>query len=385
MPSRFYLDHNATTPLHPEAVRAMRPFLDETFGNPSSIHASGRAARAAVDSARAELASLLGAKPKEIIFTSGGTESCNLAILGAAHARGAAGFHIITSRTEHHAVLHPCECLRRDEREITILPVDSAGRMEADAVWNAVRRYRYSTALVSIMSANNETGTRQPIREIGAICRPNNVLFHCDAIQSFGKERVHVGEWNVDLLSIAAHKFGGPKGAGLLYVRSGVKIEPQILGGAQENERRAGTENVAAIVGMAAAAKIAASRAEEENRRLFAVTEKLWSELSRTIPDIRRNGHATERIGNTLNVSFDGCDGEALLAGLDLEGIEASSGSACMVGSVRPSHVLHAMGVDPRLNRATVRFSLGSSSKDEDIPEIVTRVKHVVERIRGAR
>ncbi len=380
MAARFYLDHNATTPVHPDASRAMTPFLAEQFGNPSSIHARGRAARAAMDAARDGMASLLGAKSKEIVFTSGGTESNNLALFGAAHAHQSRGRHVVTCATEHHAVLHPCERLRDEGWEVTVLPVDAMGRLDVGALADAIRP---ETLLVSIMSANNETGTRQPVREIGVLCRGRGVLFHCDATQSFGKERVHVGEWNADLLSITAHKFYGPKGAALLYARSGVQLQPQLLGGAHEHERRAGTENVAAIAGMAAAAGIASQQAEAENKRLFTLTENLWAELSRSIMEIRRNGHATERLGNTLNVSFSDCDGEALLMGLDLEGVEVSSGSACMVGSVQPSHVLKAMGVDAKL--ATARFSLGSSSKEEHIPKIVSRVKLVVGRVRQSR
>jgi len=377
-----YLDCNATTPLLPEAVRAMRPFLEEEYGNPSSIHSWGRAARAAVDEARTQLAGLIGAKSKEIVFTSGGTESNNLAIFGIAHALRKKGRHIITCATEHHAVLHPCKRLESEGFEVTYLQVDPFGCLD---IGRLARAMRPETILISIMSANNETGTCHPVPEIGALCRSHKIAFHCDAIQSFGKETVNVEEWNTDLLSIAAHKFYGPKGAGLLYVRSGTPIEAVQLGGFHENERRAGTENVAAIVGMAAAAKIVSEKTGTEKHHLFALTEKFWGELFTAVPNIHRNGHPTQRLGNTLNVSFENCDGEGLLMGLDLEGVAVSSGSACMVGSIQPSHVLRAMGMNEALIRATVRFSHGSDSREDEIPDVVARVARVVERLRKNR
>ncbi len=376
---RFYLDYNATTPIHPEAIKAMRPYLEENFGNPSSIHSFGRATRSAIDDAREKLAQQIGAQSKEIIFTSGGTESNNLAIFGVAHARRDQGRHVITCATEHHAVLHPCQRLETAGYQIRYLPVDHQGLMDLDLL---ARSISSKTILVSIMSANNETGVCHPIQKIGELCRERGVLFHCDAIQSFGKEEVHVEKWKTDLLSITAHKFYGPKGIGFLYDRTGVMIQPVQLGGAHENERRAGTENVAGIVGMAAAAEMTTQQAKQENRRLFDLTEQLWKELEAKIPEIHRHGHPVQRIGNTLNVSFANCDGEALLMGLDLEGIAISSGSACMVGSMQPSHVLEAMGVDEKLIRSTVRFSLGNDSKKEVIPEIVERVVRVVKRLR---
>ncbi len=357
----------------------MQPYLEEHFGNPSSIHSFGRTARIALDQARQELADLIGAKSKEIVFTSGGTESNNLAIFGTAHAFQKKGKHIITCATEHHAVLHPCKRLELEGFEITYLPVDSFGQIDLKVL---EKSFRSDTILVSIMSANNETGTLQPIQKIGALCKEKKVIFHCDAIQSFGKEHVNVDPWNIDLLSLTAHKFYGPKGAALLYIRSGIAIDPTQLGGFHENERRAGTENVAAIVGMATAARLAAKEAEKENERLFDLTEKLWQAISTSIHGVYRNGHPTQRIGNTLNVSFEHCDGEGLLIGLDLESVAVSSGSACMVGSVQPSHVLQAMGVDKKLIRATVRFSLGTGSQEKDIPEVSQRLERVVQRLR---
>lgn len=382
MGSSFYLDYNATTPLDPVALRAMEPFLTEAFGNPSSVHAFGRRTRSAVDEARDLISALIGAQSKELIFTSGGTESNNLAIFGVAHAQRSEGRHLITAATEHHAVLHPFKRLEEDGFEITLLPVGSRGRIDLNDLRKAIRP---DTILVSIMSANNETGTRHPVSQIGRVCREHDILFHCDAIQSFGKENFRVDEWEVDLLSIGAHKFYGPKGVGALYVRSGTPCDAIQLGGFHENQRRAGTESVASIVGMAAAAAIASEKAESENCRLFELTESLWKLLEEAIPGIRRNGDSTERLGNTLNVSFEKCDGESLLMALDLDGIAASSGSACMVGSVQPSHVLQAMGLPAELIAATVRFSLGRDSRLEDLPEITARVARVVQRLRATK
>jgi cysteine desulfurase len=377
---QHYLDHNATTPLDPAALEAMLPYLREHHGNPSSIHAAGRRARAAVDRSRESLASLIGAKSKEIIFTSGGTESDNLAIQGTAWNLRERGRHIITCATEHHAVLHPCRELEKHGFEIDTLKVDSLGHIDLDQLEQSIRP---DTILVSLMSANNETGTRHPIPEIAKICRNKRVRFHCDAIQSFGKDSLHVDDWGVDLLSLAAHKFHGPKGVGLLYARSGTPLQPVITGGSHENERRAGTENVAGIVGMAAAAEIAEEKREKESIRLFELVELLWKEIEASVPDVQRNGDPADRIGNTLNISFKKCAGEALLVAMDLGGLAVSSGSACMVGSVQPSHVLKAMGIETSLIHATVRFSFGRENRREDIPEIASRITKVVERHRS--
>ncbi|MEQ1862591.1 MAG: cysteine desulfurase family protein [Chthoniobacteraceae bacterium] len=372
----IYLDYNATTPLAPEARAAMRPFLEEHFGNPSSIHAAGREARAAIDDARDRIARLLGAKPHEIIFTGGGTESDNLAILGL--ARAGQWRHVITCATEHHAVLHACEHLRKREGfRLTVLPVDRAGRVAPEQVAEALAP---DTALVSIMTANNETGTRQPVREIGALCRERGVLFHTDAIQSFGKEPLRAADF--DALSLAAHKFHGPKGAGVLYLRTGLNLDRLQHGGSHENERRPGTENVAAIAGMAAAAEVAARDFDAE--RQAALRERLWSGVLRLFPGAIRNGDPADSLANTLNVSFPGLDGEGLLMALDLAGIAASSGSACMVGSVVPSHVLLAMGVAPEIAGATVRFSLGKPTTESEIDEALVRMGGVFARLAAA-
>jgi cysteine desulfurase len=373
-----YLDYNATTPLASEALDAMLPFLRDDFGNASSIHAAGRRARAAIDDARERLASLLGVKANEIIFTTGGTEACNLAVLGMARAHAPRGRHLITAAIEHHAVLHAFEHLKHHEGfDLTVLPVDRAGRVNPDDLKTALRR---DTVLVSVLHANNETGTIQPIEELAAICREHRICFHTDAIQSFGKVPVRPNDFGAAAVSLAAHKFYGPLGAGALYLREGVAIARIVHGGSQENTRRPGTESVAAIAGMAAAAAVAESKRCADQIRLSALRDRLWDGIGRNFPQAVRNGHPVLTLANTLNVSFPGLDGEALLIGLDLEGICASSGSACMVGSVQPSHVLLAMGVEPKLASSTIRFSLGTQTTDSDIERCLRAVSTVVER-----
>ena len=374
----IYLDHNATTPLAPEVLAAMRPYLERHFGNPSSIHAAGRETRAAIDDSRDRLARVLGGKPHEIIFTSGGTEADNLAVLGLARER--AGRHIVTCTTEHHAVLHAFQHLeKRDGFRVTWLPVDASGRLDPQRLRDALTP---ETTLVSIMSANNETGVRQPVADIAAICRERGVLFHSDAIQTFGKEPL--ASAGFDALSLAAHKFHGPKGAGLLWLRAGISIGRLQVGGAHESERRAGTENTAAIVGMACAAEAAVRDLAAEAARQLALRERLWAGVRAAFPDAVRNGHPAECLANTLNVSFPGLDGESLLMNLDLAGICASSGSACMVGSIAPSHVLLAMGVAPDLARATVRFSLGKTTTDSDIEHARQLLPAIAARLQTA-
>lgn len=371
-----YLDYNATTPLAPEALEEMLPWLRGGYGNPSSIHAAGREARAAVDDARDRLAALLGIRAHELIFTGGGTESCNLAVLGLAHAHAPRGRHVITAATEHHAVLHAFEHLAHHEGfELTILPVTEAGLVEPAALKAALRA---DTVLVSVMHANNETGTIQPIEELAAICREAGVGFHTDAVQTFGKLAVVPGD--AAALSIAGHKFHGPKGVGALYLRSGVAISRITHGGAHENTRRPGTENVAGIVGMAAAAEWAENCREAERARLEPLRDRLWAGIRGICPGAIRNGDPERTLANTLNVSFPHTDGEALLIGLDLEGVCVSSGSACMVGSVQASHVLLAMGVPAELALSTVRFSLGTSTNLAGIEQTVAALGRVLER-----
>jgi cysteine desulfurase len=377
---RIYADYNATTPLEPQALDAMRPYLHEHFGNASSVHVFGREARAAIDDARVRLTKLLGAQESEIVFTGSGTEADNTAIFGVARALRKKGRHIVTSGIEHHAVLHACQHLEQTgECAVTYLPVNRDCLVDPDDLRKVIRD---DTVLVSIMSANNETGTVQPVKELAAVCRERGVTFHTDAVQSFGKQAVNVNDWGVDLLSIAAHKFYGPKGVGALYIRRGTKIDPLLFGGSHENERRAGTENVAAIVGMARAAELATATMGEEQSRLLGLTEKLGEEIARRIGGAHRNGHAKQRIGNTIDFSFEGCEEEGLLLGLDLEGVAVSSGSACAVGSLEPSHVLQAMGLSHELARAAVRFSFGKSNTAEDVTYILEVLPKVIERLR---
>ena len=378
---KIYADHNATTPLDPQVLDAMLPYLREHFGNASSVHVFGREARAAIDDARVRIAKLLGAQEGEIVFTGGGTEADNTAIFGVARAQRQKGRHIVSSRIEHHAVLHACQYLEKTGAcEVTYLPVSRECLVDPDDLRKAIRN---DTVLVSIMSANNETGTMQPVEELAAICRERGVTFHSDTVQSFGKQPVNVTDWGVDLLSIAAHKFYGPKGVGALYIRRGTRIDPLLFGGSHENDRRAGTENVAAIVGQATAAELAAAKMDEEQRRLFGLTEELGDGIASRIRGAHRNGHAKQRIGNTINFSFDGCEEEGLLLGLDLEGVAVSSGSACAVGSLEPSHVLKAMGLPHELTRAAVRFSLGKSNTTADVSDILEALGRVVERLRA--
>jgi len=372
----IYLDHNATTPLAPEALDAMRPYLDRFHGNPSSIHAAGRETRAALDDARDRLAKLLHCRSHEIVFTGGGTESDNLAVLGLARAHAARGRHLVTCATEHHAVLHPFEHLQRREGfRVTILPVDARGLLDPADLRAALTD---ETTLVSVMTANNETGVRQPVAEIAALCRERGVLFHTDAIQSFGKEAL---SFDADALSLTAHKFRGPKGAGLLRLRGGLAIDRVVFGGSHEGDRRPGTENVAAIAGMARAAELASVGIEAEAERQTGLRERLWEGILAAFPLAVRNSDPALSLPNTLNVSFPGLDGESVLINLDLGGICASSGSACMVGSIQPSHVLLAMGVPREIAQATVRFSLGKTTGAGEIEEAVARMAVIFERL----
>ncbi len=356
------LDYNATTPLDPEVLEAMLPWLRDGHGNPSSIHAPGRQARAAVDDARDLLADLLGTRPHEIIFTSGGTESCNLAVIGLARAHIPRGRHIVTASTEHHAVLDACEHLAHHEGfELTVLPADRQGLVDPGLLARLIRR---DTTVVSVMHANNETGVIQPVSELSAVCRERGVFFHTDAVQSFGKIPVRPADLGADALSLAAHKFNGPKGVGALHLRAGIALARTMHGGSHENSRRAGTENVAGIVGLAHAANRAVNHPAATSALL---RDQLWEGITRIAPHALRNGHPEQSLANTLNVSFPGADGEALLIGLDLEGICVSSGSACMAGSLQTSHVLLAMGVPPSTAAATIRFSLGTSTSSDKI------------------
>jgi cysteine desulfurase len=374
----IYLDYNATTPLCDEARAAMLPYLDKFFGNPSSVHAAGREARAAVDNARDKLAALLRVKPNELIFTSGATESCNLGVLGLAGRHPRRGGHIISTKTEHHAVLHSIEHLeKREGFEVTWLKVSRDGIVDVDQLTESIRP---ETRLVSTMAANNETGVIQPLPEISQICRERGVLLHSDMVQAFGKVSVDLSL--VDAASFAAHKFYGPKGVGFLFLRSGLSIQPIMFGGAHENERRPGTENVAAIAGMAAAAEFALRDRAAEQDRQARLRDELWTRIAENVPDAKQNAVRAPRLANTLNVSLLGLDSEMLLIALDLEGVCASSGSACMVGSVVASHVLLAMGLPIERARSAVRFSVGKWTTAEEIERAGAVVQKIVERLK---
>jgi cysteine desulfurase len=413
----IYLDYNATTPMCDEARAAMLPYLSRHFGNPSSIHAAGREARAAIDDARDKIARLVRAKPHEIIFTGGGTESCNLAVLGLTRCRSSRK-HLISCKTEHHAVLHAIEYLeKREGFAVTWLNVSENGIVDLDQLANSIRD---DTALVSIMSANNETGVIQPMPEISQICRERGVLLHSDMVQSFGKlptvipgpstalrtgsveetrrETLKATQRDpstpktsgaqdersflslADAASFGAHKFYGPKGVGFLYLRSGLSIQPIMFGGAHENERRPGTENVAAIAGMAAAAEIVLRDRGVEQDRQSHLRDQLWQEIAASVTEARQNGESAPRLANTLNVSFLGIDSQMLLIALDLKGVCASSGSACIVGSVVASHVLLAMGLPMERARSAVRFSLGKQTTTEEIAAAGEAISEIAER-----
>jgi len=377
----IYLDYNATTPLCDAAREAMLPYLGHYFGNPSSVHAAGREARAAIDNARDKLGVLLRAKPGEIIFTGGATESCNLGVLGLARSSSSQGGHIISNKAEHHAVLHPLEHLEQHEGfEVTWLNVSESGIVDLDQLADSIRP---DTRLVSIMTANNETGVIQPMREISQICRDRGVLLHSDMVQAFGKTDVDVSL--VDVASFAAHKFYGPKGTGFLCLRAGLPIQPIMFGGAHENQRRPGTENVAGIAGMAAAAEWILRDRETEQERRARLRDQLWRGIADVFPDAQQNGDPTHRLANTLNASFIGVDSETMLMALDLEGICASSGSACMVGSVRASHVLLAMGLPMERARSAIRLSLGKWTTAEEIAATGDALDRIAKRTKDAR
>ena len=379
----IYFDYNATTPLDAAVREAMLPFLGEVWGNPSSVHHVGRQARAALDDARDLAAKILGAKPSEVVFTGGGTEANNLAIFGAARLLKSKGNHLITTAIEHHAVLHCCEYLARKEGfELTILPVDGDGRVSPDDLKRALRK---DTVLVSVMAANNEIGTLQPVAELGAICRDRGVLFHTDAVQWFGKEPfANVAQFNADLVSVCAHKFHGPKGAGLLYIRSPLLPDPILFGGAHENERRAGTENLAAISGLVAAMEKFIPSPVFDRAKLTPLVVRLVA-LVDGLPGVQFVGSRTERLANTVSFLVEGADSITLLAGLDLEGVCASSGSACSAGSLEPSHVISALGVKRELANSLVRFSLGRESTMAEVERVEKILPEVLRRAQPRR
>lgn len=375
-----YFDYNATTPLDPKVREAMLPYLGEVFGNPSSVHHVGQRARAILDEARDRAAHVLGCKPSEIVFTSGGTESNNLAIFGMARRFKPKGRHIVTSSIEHHAVLHCCHYLAQNEGfEITYLPVNPEGVVSVEALEKAIRP---DTILVSIMAANNEIGTLQPVAELGAICRQRGVPFHTDAVQWFGKEPFEeIGQFNADLVSICAHKLHGPKGAGLLFIKSPLQPDPLLFGGAHENERRAGTENLAGLVGLVEALERFVRPTVFDPVQLSPLAKRLIEVIDH-LEDVKFAGSRTHRLANTVSFLVNGADSIALLAGLDLEGICASSGSACSAGSVEPSHVIRALGVEPQLANSLLRFSLGRDSTLDEVEYVAEVLPEVIARAR---
>ncbi len=376
---RIYFDHNATTPVDPEVLGAMLPFFSGVYGNASSIHSFGQQARAAVEQAREQVARLVGARAAEIVFTSGGTESDNLAILGIVRASRAERKHVITAAIEHHAVLNTCEALEAEGVEVTYLPVSGAGVVDPDAVRAALRP---ETVLISVMTANNEIGTIQPIEEIGLIAAEADVWFHTDAVQAAGKLPLDVARMGVDLLSLSGHKLYAPKGVGALYVRSGARIAPQSFGGHHQRGRRPGTENVPGILALGKAAELAVERMASEPARLAALRDRLEQAILSRVPATRVNGAGALRVPNTTNIVFSFIEGEALVIALDLKGLACSTGAACSSGAIEASHVLTAIGLEPHEAHASLRFSLGRTTTEEEVDRAIELLPGVVEHLR---
>ena len=376
----IYMDHSATTYVRKEVVTAMIPYFTEHFGNPSSIYGIARESKRAVDAARAQVAKALGADPEEIYFTSGGSESDNWALKGVAYANRKRGNHIITTQIEHHAVLHTCQFLEKGGFDVTYLPVDKYGLVDPAALEAAITD---KTILVSIMYANNEIGTIEPIAELGAIARAHKVYFHTDAVQAIGNVPIDVKTQNIDLLSLSAHKFYGPKGVGALYIRKGVRIENLIHGGGQERKRRAGTENLAGIVGMGKAIELATADIPGHTVKICVLRDRLIKTVLAEIPHTRLNGHPEKRLPGNFNVSFEFIEGESMLLWLDDEGICASTGSACTSGSLEPSHVLLATGVPVEVSHGSLRLTLGDVNTEADVDTVLAVLPKVVSRLRA--
>ncbi len=377
---KVYFDHSATTPVDGEVAKIMIEYMTDKFGNPGSIHFFGREANKAVNEARKNVADLLGATEKEVFFTSGGTESDNLAIKGVALANRKKGNHIITTAIEHHAVLHACEALEKQGFTVTYLPVDENAMVRTEDVKNAITD---ETILISVMFANNEVGTIQPIKEIGQLAREKGIYFHTDAVQAAGNYPIDVNEYNIDLLSISGHKLYGPKGVGAIYIRKGVKIESLQQGGSQERKLRAGTENVPGIVGLGKAAEQAKLEMEQRMTHVRGLRDKLMKGIQEKISDIKLNGHPEMRLPGNLNFSFFYIEGESLLLNLDMKGIAASSGSACTSGSLDPSHVLLAMGMNHETAHGSLRLSLGRHNTEDDVNYCLEVLPVIVEKLRS--
>ncbi len=379
MRNYIYMDNAATTPTKKEVLAEMLPYFSEKYGNPSSIYSLGGQSKNAVEKAREQVAIALGAKAKEIYFTSGGSEADNWAIKGIAFANRHKGNHIITSKIEHHAVLHTCEFLERQGFKITYLDVDEYGVVDIEQLKNSITD---ETILISIMFANNEIGTIQPIKEIGEIAKEKGIYFHTDAVQAIGNIKIDVNELNIDLLSLSAHKFHGPKGVGALYIRQGVKLDNLIEGGAQEKNRRAGTENVPGIVGLGKAIELAYENLDEHNEKLINLRERLIKGIFDNIDDVRLNGHPTNRLPGNTNFCFKYIEGESLLLSLDIEGVAGSSGSACTSGSLDPSHVLLAIGLPHEIAHGSLRLTLGDFNTEEEVDYVVEKLIPIVQRLR---
>ena len=377
---KVYFDHSATTPVHPAVAEEMMQYITGNFGNPSSVHSFGREARKAVEAAREKVARGIGARTEEIVFTAGGTESDNMAIRGVARANRERGNHIITSAVEHHAVLDTCKALEKDGFRLTVLPVDEHGLVRVEEVAGAIGD---QTILISIMHANNEVGTVEPVGEIGRLARERGVLMHTDAVQSIGKIPVRVADLQVDFLSLSGHKIYGPKGVGALYIRGGARWQPIDFGGGQERKRRPGTENVAGIVGLGKALELAVADLDEARFRLAKLRDRLLRGVLDKIPRVRLNGHPTLRLPNHVNLSFELIEGESLLLSLDMQGIAASSGSACASGSLSPSHVLTAMGIPHAIAHGSLRLTLGQDNTEADVEYFLTALPPIVERLRS--
>ena len=379
MERHIYLDHSATTHVRREVLDSMMPYFSEKFGNPSSVYSIGRESRKAIDEARDKVAFALGAQSKEVFFTSGGSESDNWALKGVAYANKSKGNHIITSSIEHHAVHNACKYLENDGFEVTYIPVDSSGVISIEKLKESIKP---TTILISIMFANNEIGTVQPIKEIGAIAKEKGIYFHTDAVQAIGNILIDVNDLNIDLLSLSAHKFYGPKGVGALYIRKNVKIASFIQGGAQEKGRRAGTENVVGIVGLGKAIEIAAQNLDNYNSKLRYLRDMLIKGVMERIPFVRLNGDPQKRLPGNANFSFEFIEGEALLLMLDMKGIAASSGSACSSGSLDPSHVLLAIGLTHEVSHGSLRLTIGDDNTEDDIKYVLEVLPPIVERLR---
>lgn len=375
----IYLDHAATTPVRPEVLEAMLPYFTERFGNASSIYTLGRESKKAIEDARDKVAAALHAQSREIFFTGSGTEADNWAIKGAAYANRKKGNHIITTATEHHAVLHTCQYLESDGFEVTYLPVDENGLVTPEQVQAAIKP---NTILITVMFANNEIGTIQPIAEIGRIARERGVCFHTDAVQAVGNVHIDVEEMKIDMLSLSSHKFYGPKGIGALYVRKGIKLTSFLHGGAQERGRRASTENVPAIVGLGKAIELASREVDAYNAKLIALRDRTISEIKNKIPFVRLNGDRFKRLPGNVNISFEFIEGESLLLMLDMKGISGSSGSACTSGSLDPSHVLLAIGLPHEIAHGSLRLTFGEENTDADIDYLMEVLPNIVQRLR---